>query len=83
FTQQSGKWRGKERIQGGRELARAKLFMAAFNVVQHNQYFKTYFERLKSKGKPYKVAMVAVMRKLLCVCNALVKNKTNWDPCLT
>jgi transposase len=83
FTQRSGKWKGKERIQGGREHLRGKLFMAAFNVVQHNSHFRKMFERLKAKGKPYKVAMVAVMRKLICLCNSLIKNQKPWNPALT
>ncbi len=82
FTQRSGKWRGREKIQGGRELVRTKLYMAAHNVVLHNPHFTAYFEKIISRGKPYKVAMVAVMRKLLCLCNTLVKNKTKWDPSL-
>jgi len=83
FTQRSGKWKGKERIQGGREHLRGKLFMAAFNVVQHNPHFKQMFERLTARGKPYKVAMVAIMRKLICLCNSLIKHQKPWNPALT
>lgn len=80
FTQRSGKWKGKEKIQGGRKHLREKLYMAAFNVVLHNPVFKELFERLQSRGKPFKVAMVAVMRKLICICNSLIKSQLKWDP---
>jgi len=80
FTQRSGKWRGQEKIQGGRKRVRDKLFMAAFNSVKYNPEMKAYFERLIARGKLYKVAMVAVMRKLICLCNSMIKNQTSWNP---
>ena len=79
FTQRSGKWRGKEKIQGGRKHLRGKLYMAAFNAVLHNPVFTAMFEKLKARGKPFKVAMVAVMRKLICICNSLIKSQKPWD----
>lgn len=82
FTQRSGKWKGKEKIQNGRKRLRNKLYMAAFNAVKSNPVFKEQYERLVSRGKPHKVAMVAVMRKLICVCNSMVKNQTTWNPSL-
>jgi len=82
FTQKSGKWRGKEKIQGGRKHLRSKLYMAAFNVVLYNPAFKEFFEKLKARGKSFKVAMVAVMRKLICVCNSLIKSQKRWDPAM-
>lgn len=80
FTQRSGKWKGKERISGGRKLVRNKLYMAAFNAIYRNTFFKKVYQNLVSRGKPHKVAIVAVMRKLLCVCNAMIKNQQPWNP---
>lgn len=80
FTQRSGKWKGKEKISGGRAYVREKLYMAAFNAVNRDPYFAKYHEQLMSRGKPYKVALVAVMRKLLCICNSMIKNNEPWDP---
>lgn len=80
FTQRSGKWKGQEKIKGGRKRVRDKLFMAAFNSVKYNPVMKEYFERLIARGKLYKVAMVAVMRKLICLCNSMIKNQTSWNP---
>lgn len=54
--------------------------MAAFNAVLHNPVFTEMFEKLKARGKPFKVAMVAVMRKLICICNSLIKSQKPWDP---
>lgn len=80
FTQRSGKWKGKEKIQNGRKRLSNKLYMAAFNAVKYSPVFKEQYDRLVSRGKPHKVAMVAVMRKLICVCNSMVKNQTTWNP---
>jgi transposase len=80
FTRQSGKWKGQEKIQGGRKRVRDKLYMAAYNSVQYNPVMKEYFDRLIASGKLYKVAMVAVMRKLICLCNSMIKHQTSWDP---
>ena len=80
FTQRSGKWIGRERIQGGREHLRTKLYMAAFNAIKWNPFFKEIYEKLRSRGKPFKVALVAVMRKLICICNALIKSQKPWNP---
>jgi len=82
FTQRSGKWVGKDKIQNGRKWLRKKLYMAAFNAVRYSPEFKAQYDRLVARGKPHKVAMVAVMRKLICVCNSMVKNQTTWNPSL-
>jgi transposase len=78
----SGTMRGKRRIAGGRSLVRRVLYMAAISAVRHNPPLKTFYERLIQKGKPAKVALVAVMRKLLTILNAMVKNNAKWyyDP---
>lgn len=80
FTQQSGTWRGKEKIQQGRKTVRNKLYMAAFNAIRYNPVLKAFYDRLRLNGKPYKVAIVAVMRKLLCICNSMIKYQKSWQP---
>jgi len=83
FTQQSGKWRGREKIQQGRKIVRNKLYMTAFNTIRYNPVLQTFYERLRRNGKPFKVAIVAVMRKLLCICNSMLKYQRSRQPHLT
>ena len=83
FTQQSGRWRGKEKIQQGRKTVRNKLYMAAFNAIRYNSVLKSFYQRLRLNGKPFKVAIVAVMRKLLSICNSMIKYQRSWNPNLT
>lgn len=80
FNRDSGKSRGKRSISGGRADVRCKLYMAAFVARVHNPVFKAFYERMLKNGKPYQVAMVAVMRKLLCVLNAMVRDNKPWSP---
>lgn len=75
----SGQHRGQRRIRGGREQVRTCLYMAAFNARQKCPRFKHFFEGLVARGKLYKVAMTACMRKLLIVLNQMVKAGTYWD----
>ena len=75
----SGQHRGQRRIRGGREDVRTCLYMAAFNARQKCHRFKHFFDGLIARGKRYKVAMTACMRKLLVVLNQMVKNNTHWD----
>jgi len=74
----SGKQRGQRHIRGGREHLRTCLYMMAFNVRQKCARFKAYFDGLLARGKHYKVAMTACMRKLLVTLNQMVKNNTHW-----
>ncbi len=83
FSQSSGKWRGHERIQQGREFVRRKLYMTAFNAIRCNARLKSFYEHLRLNGKPFKVALVAVMRKLLCLCNSMLRYQKSWQPDLT
>lgn len=83
FSQSSGKWRGQERIQQGREFVRRKLYMTAFNAIRYNARLKSFYEHLRLSGKPFKVALVAVMRKLLCLCNSMLRYQKSWQPALT
>ncbi len=68
----SGPMRGQRHIQGGRRKVRRVLYMASLRGVRLNPILKTFFQRLVQRGKPFKVAITAVMRKLLCVLNKLI-----------
>ncbi|MGH7261412.1 MAG: IS110 family transposase [Burkholderiales bacterium] len=76
----SGKHRGKRFIWGGRADVRAVLYMAAVSAIRCNSEIKAFAERLKKAGKPAKVVIVACMRKLLTIMNAMLKNNTAWNP---
>jgi transposase len=56
--------------------------MATMGAMQHNPHLRAYYDRLRARGKPHKVALVATMRKLLLILNAIIKNDTPWsEPC--
>jgi len=76
----SGKHRGKRFIWGGRAQVRAVLYMATVSAIRCNTVIKAFAERLKKTGKPPKVVIVACMRKLLTIMNAMLKNNTPWTP---
>lgn len=76
----SGKHRGKRFIWGGRAEVRAVLYMAAVSAMRCNEAIKAFAERLKHAGKPPKVVIVACMRKLLTIMNAMLKNNAPWSP---
>ena len=80
YTRQSGQWRGKSFIGGGRRAVRTVLFMGAMTARLHNPVLRAFFERLVAAGKPKKVAFIAVARKLLTILNAMLRNKTPWQP---
>ena len=81
FTRQSGQWRGKSFIQGGRASVRAALFMAAMVAARFNPILKTFYARLTAAGKPKKAALIAVARKLLTILNAiLLETKSHGKP---
>jgi transposase len=76
----SGAWRGKRRIWGGRADIRAVLYMATLAAVRHNQTLKVFYLRLCGQGKPKKVALVAAMHKLLTWLNAMTRANSPWNP---
>ncbi|MCY3810053.1 MAG: IS110 family transposase [Gemmatimonadetes bacterium] len=78
ITRESGKWKGRSFIQGGRHRVRRLLFMPALAAVRHNPDLKRKYEALRAAGKPPKVALTAVMRKLLILANALVRQDRTW-----
>jgi transposase len=79
----SGKYRGKRKIWGGRASVRSALYMATFSAVRWNPVIRSYFESLMARGKLYKVAMVACMHKLLGILNAMVAHNKPWCPQLS
>lgn len=78
FTRQSGAWRGRSFIGGGRTAVRTVLFMAALTASRHNPGLKAFYRRLVEAGKPKMLALVAVARKLLTVLNAILRDKCPW-----
>ena len=78
FNRDSGRWRGQRRIAGGRATVRATLYMAALVATRHNPILRAFYARLRAAGKPAKVALVAVMRKLLTILNAMLRHQTRW-----
>ena len=79
FTRQSGKWRGKSFIGGGRASVRAALFMAAMTAMRRNPVLRAFHQRLRAAGKPKMVALIAVARKLLTILNAILRDKIKWQ----
>jgi transposase len=79
FTRQSGTWRGKSFIAGGRTTVRAALFMGALVASRHNPALKAFRDRLIQAGKPKMVAIIAVARKLLTILNAIVRDQKPWQ----
>jgi transposase len=82
LNRDSGTWRGKRRIGGGRARIRAALYMATLAAIRCNAVIQTLYQRLVHSGKPKMVALVACMRKLLVIVNAMLKTKTRWQPSL-
>jgi len=80
MTRQSGRWKGKAFIQGGRKFLRDALYMPALVAIRFNPDMKARYERLRGAGKPAKVAITAVMRKLLELANALIRDDRKWAP---
>ena len=80
YTRQSGQWRGKSFIAGGRPTIRAALFIATMAAVRHNPAIRDFRQRLIARGKPKMVAMIACMRKLLTILNAILRDQTPWKP---
>ena len=75
----SGTLRGRRAIWGGRASVRAVLYMAALVASRHNTVMRVFYKRLREAGKAPKVALVACMRKLLTILNAMIKHKTRWS----
>lgn len=79
LNRDSGTLRGRRSIWGGRASVRAVLYMAALVASRRNAVIRTFYRHLRNGGKAPKVALVACMRKLLTILNAMVKHKTHWS----
>ncbi len=80
FCRDSGGAKGKRMSWGGRALVRSTLYMATLSAVRYNKPIKISYDRLLARGKLKKVVLVACMRKLPTILNAMVKNGTDWNP---
>src|SRR6056297_871555 len=80
YNRDSGQWKGKSCISGGRKPLRDALYMPALVAMRHNPDLKAKYKVLRAAGKPAKVAIVAIMRKLIETANALVKADRVWVP---
>lgn len=78
MNRDSGIYSGKRFVSGGRPAIRNVLYMGALSAMRCNPIIKEFYNRLKEKGKPSKVALVACMRKMLCILNTMIKNNTLW-----
>lgn len=80
YNRDSGRTKGKARIGGGRKSLRDALYMPALVAARHNPDLKARYDALCAAGKPKKLALVAIMRKLLELANALVRDDREWSP---
>jgi transposase len=79
YTRQSGRWKGKSMIGGGRAAVRQALFLAALSASRFNPALKLFYQHLCSRGKPKKVALIAVARKILTILNAMIRDQKPWQ----
>ena len=79
FTQQSGHWKGKSMIAGGRAAVRSAVFMAAMSAIRCNDVLRAFYQHLLALGKPKMVALIAVARKLLTILNAMLRDQKPWQ----
>lgn len=80
FNHDSGKRRGQRHIHGGRRRLRTVLYMATLAAIRHNPTIREFYQRLIKAGKLPKVAIVACMRKLLTILNAMLRSNSRWQP---
>jgi len=78
YNDESGKWKGRRRIKGGREDVRNVLYMATVAASRSNPVIKSYYQHLLAAGKLKKVALVACMRKFLTILNAMIRDMQPW-----
>jgi transposase len=82
FPRDSGRMRGKRMVWGGRASVRTALFMSVWSASRWNPVIRVFYQRLRANGKPPKVALVACMRKLLTILNAMLRDGQEWDPAI-
>ncbi|KZM49929.1 hypothetical protein OA90_10905 [Labrenzia sp. OB1] len=78
MTRQSGQWRGKAFIQGGRKFLRDALYMSALVATRFNPDMKGKYQAMRKAGKPAKVAITTIMRKMIQLANTLIKHDRKW-----
>ena len=78
FNRNSGAWRGHRMIGGGRTSVRNVLYMAALSAIRHNPVVRATYHRLVNRGRPKKVAIIACLRQLLTIVNAIARTKSPW-----
>ena len=79
-TRESGQWKGYSFIRGGRARPRSLLYMAALSAIRHNPDLARQYTRLRERGKPPKVALTAILRKLIVLANTLLHQNRPWTP---
>ncbi len=83
MARDSGRWRGRRAIAGGRAAVRQVLYMATLTAVRcRHSPLRTFYQQLRARGKEFKVAMVACMRRLVVILNAMVRDQRPWNPAL-
>ena len=80
INRDSGMMRGKRTIFGGRPMVRCALYMATFSAMRFNDVIRRFADRLRQAGKPFKVILVASMRKLLTILNIMIRENQSWKP---
>ena len=79
MNRESGRYKGHRKIQGGRAQVRTVLYMAMMSAMQCNPVFKDMYQRLLAEGKPKKVAIIACVRKMVVILNAMVRDGVMWE----
>lgn len=83
LARDSGRWRGRRAIGGGRAAVRHVLYMATLTAVRcRHSPLRTFYQQLRARGKLFKVALIACMRRLLVILNAMVRDQRPWNPAL-
>jgi len=80
FNRESGYYKGKRMIRGGRSQIRTAMYMAMMSAIQCNEGFKALYQRLVAAGKPKKVAFIACIRKIIIILNSMVRDGVVWSP---
>jgi len=80
FNRDSGAFRGKRKVWGGRGALRTALYMATLVATRCNSVLQAFYQRLCAAGKPKKVALIACMRKMLVILNSMIKHHRTWNP---
>ncbi|EKO3664102.1 IS110 family transposase, partial [Vibrio metschnikovii] len=79
ITRESGSYKGKRMIKGGRMQVRTVLYMAMMSAMQCNPVFKQHYQKLLAAGKPKKVAIIACVRKMVVILNSMLRDGCMWD----